>query len=257
MLTVCTGWSKLGWLEYGQRFAETFDKFWDPEVRLLVYGEEPRALPNGSGRQINFFPLSRIPALQAFIYEHGRAKPAIGRQQLPGHVWKERAVTAGYNWRYDAVKFSRQAFIPLDALLQCHEGDHLCWLDGDVVTTKPVRARDVVTLLPAFKDVAFLGRGLKHPEIGFQLYRVGGFALAMLKEFRRLYQSGDVFHLKEWHSAYAWAEALHRTVPTARQHDLTPGGSGHVWHQSPLALWSDHLKGERKAKGRSPEARWI
>lgn len=257
MLTVCTGWNAKGWIQYGQRFAETFDRFWDPDVRLLVYGEEPRELLGGlpgSGRKWAFFPLTKIPDLVRFLAQHD--DPVYcGRDRVPSQqVWKPRAIAAGYNWRYDAAKFSRQGFIPLDALLQCVAGDHLVWLDGDVVTHRHVGAREIEALLPADKHIAYLGRGAKHPEIGFQLYRAGPVALAFLQEFARIYTSGDLFRLREWHSAFAWHEALKR-IGTHYAHDLTPGGSGHVWHESALRQWTDHLKGDRKKSGRSPERR--
>lgn len=253
MLTVCTGWSAKGWSEYGQRFAQTFDQFWHQRVRLIVYGEEPRQLPGMDGtRDVQFLPLKSIAGFQSFYDEYSPLPAFNGRKKLNEHHWKERAVAAGYNWRYDAVKFSRQGFIPLAAFLQCQPGDYLAWLDGDVVTHAPVLPEYITSLLPADKHIAYLGRGPKHPEIGFQLYRVGPVALAFLREFERIYRSDEVFSLKEWHSAYVWAHAL-ESVGRHYAHDLTPGGSGHVWHESPLRRWTDHLKGERKHKGRSPE----
>lgn len=252
-LTVMTGWSPSGWKEYGQRFAETFDRFWDADVRLVVCGEDPRELPNSSHRAWEFHPLTNIPGLVEFIEGHQHLN-FHGRLKLPQHHWKERARAIGYNWRYDAVKFCRQAFIPEYVASMCRAGDHLAWLDGDVVTHARVSASDITDLLPADKSIAYLGRGAKHPEIGFQLYRVGTASRVMLAEFRRLYSSGEIFDLREWHSAYAWAEALKRTGGGLAE-DLTPGGSGHVWHQSPLRGFTDHLKGDRKKSGRSPERR--
>lgn len=253
MLTVCTGWSPRGWTEYGERFAETFDKFWDPDVRLIVYGEEPRPLPGKSGRQWEFRPLP--PGCQAFLDRH--PEPVYhGRERFPDHPWKERAIANAYNWRFDVCKFSRQGFIPLDALRSCQPGDHLVWLDGDVVTHRQVDARNITGLLRPDKSIAYFGRWPKHPEIGFQLYRVEPPAIAFLMMFEQLYVRDTVLLLKEWHSAYAWAEAMRMVDPDHRHaQDLTPGGSGHVWHQSPLRQWTDHLKGDRKKSGRSPERR--
>lgn len=249
-----TGWSPSGWKEYGQRFAETFDRYWDADVRLIVCGEEPLDLPNTSHRVWEFHPLSNIRGLEQFIAQHGQSKVARGRKRDPLHLWKERAIKVGYNFRYDAVKFCRQAFIPEYVMGLCRAGDFLCWLDGDVITHARVDRADITDLMPDGKQIAYLGRGAKHPEIGFQLYRVGTAAAVMVQEFRRIYSSGEIFDLKEWHSAYAWAEALKRTGAGLAA-DLTPGGSGHVWHQSPLRTFTDHLKGDRKKAGRSPERR--
>jgi hypothetical protein len=77
--------------------------------------------------------------------------------------------------------------------------------------------------------------------------------MPMLKEFFDLYASDRIFHAKEWHSAYAFD--LARTSTGVEGHDLTPGGSGHVWFQCEIGRYTDHLKGARKARGRSAERR--
>lgn len=251
MLTICTGWSPAGYREYGKRFVDTFARYWPADVNLLVFGEEPVELPAG-----RFISLETIPDCGAFIEKHGPRAIANGRERIP--EWKPREVAAGYSYRFDAVKFCRQGFIPEAALqyLPRTKGDQfLAWLDADVYTHSPVPRGFIEGLLPDGFDVAYLGRGEKHPEIGFQLYRIGptSSAVELLVDFAALYRSDAVFKLREWHSAYAWNVA--RTRSGVPSYDLTPGGRGHVWHQSPLRLYTDHLKGERKKNGRSPERR--
>lgn len=266
-LTVITGWSPAGWLEYGHRFLRTFQAHWPLDVRLVIYGEpEVETLQadhiKSGGHDVRFIGLDRIPGCTEFLWRHRDSQAARGRLRMPHHQWKERAVAAGYNWRYDAWKFCRQGFIPWHAS-QTLETQWLLWLDGDVVTHRTIESASVITgLMPPRATVAYLGREPKHPDIAFQLYRlnIGGHPLAqsprtMLAEFARLYWSDDVFKLKEWHSAYVWKEAAARTQMRDSLHNLTPGGSGHVWHQSPLAQWGDHLKGDRKSRDRSPESR--
>lgn len=256
-ITVCTGWSPAGWLEYGRRFAETFARFWPREVELVVYGEEPVELPRGE-----FRPLDSIEGCIEFLRRHDNpiARGLTPSPDAAGR-WKASALAAGYNFRYDAWKFCRQGFIPYDAACQLSVLDDpqlLLWLDGDVVTHAPIPMAFLGSLLPAGRELAYLGRGEKHSEIGFQLYRVDARDRAdrvgqMLSIFRDLYATDEVFRLREWHSAYVFDEARRRSGVIG--HDLTPGGSGHVWHQSPLRLYTDHLKGKRKQKGRSDERR--
>jgi hypothetical protein len=242
MLTVISGASPKGMAEYGRTFLDTFAKHWPADVRLLFYTEEPMAMPRGENRLI-----WDIPGCRDFIERHRDNRAANGREPVPG--WKERDRKAGYSFRFDAWKFCRQGFIPYAAAQEVGEG-LLCWLDGDVVTHRDVPAGFVEGLLPRGASVAYLGRGQKHSEIGFQLYRLPD-ALPMLKHFRDIYSSDAVFELPEWHSAHVFDTARRESGITA--HDLTPGGSGHVWHQSPLRHYTDHLKGDRKAAGCSPE----
>lgn len=244
-LTICTGWSPSGWHEYGEDFVRTFRQYAAPDVKLVAYVEESQQLERVEVRQVR-----AIPGCGEFLERHEADAAARGRAPAPS--WKERDQRAGYNWRFDAVKFCRQAFIPDDAAARC-ETDHLAWFDGDVRFLAPFDAATVTKLLPVGCAVAYLGRGAKHSEIGFQLYRVPD-AAPLLRAFRFLYSTDQVFQLKEWHSAFAWDHAR-RLAAGLVGHDLTPGGHGHVWHQSPLRFFSDHLKGDRKAKGRSPEAR--
>lgn len=244
LLTICTGWSPTGWHEYGEDFLRTFRQFSSSDIQLLVYAEEDTPLPGAIVHQVR-----NIHGCGQFLERHEGSDAARGREPKPW--WKERAIRAGYNWRFDAVKFSRQAFIPEDAAFHCGTS-FLAWFDGDVRFTAPFSAREIISLLPHGQDVAYLGRPPKHSEIGFQLYRLPQ-ALPLLRMFRQLYSTDEVFKLKEWHSAYAWDWARERSNVAA--HNLTPNGTGHVWHASPLRRFSDHLKGDRKRMGASPERR--
>lgn len=288
-LTVMTGWSPTGWFEYGRQFLDSFMRYWPRSVNLVVYGEpdvsglmlqhlikkSPFSGTISGGRSVKYVDLAAIDGCVEFLAQYDNPI-ARGRERLPQHHWKERAVAAGYNWRFDAWKFCRQGFIPWHAAHHC-ETDFLCWLDGDVVTHAHLHSEALITdLLPAGKSIAYLGREPKHPDIAFQLYdlRPGTAEFThkdfvddkavldwlppvwkVLAHFARLYRSGDVFELKEWHSAYVWQEAVRIAGAQQVLHNLTPGGSGHVWHQSPLRQWGDHLKGDRKSRGRSQERR--
>jgi hypothetical protein len=241
-LTVVTGWSPAGFAEYGHRFAAGFARYWPPDVDLVVYGEEPVALERGEFRR-----LDSIPGCSDFLFRHRDRDMARGRSPAPH--WKPKAHALGYNWRHDAWKFCRQEFIPAAAARACHT-EFLAWFDGDVVFFDWPPASHVITqLLPPDRSVAYLGRHPKWSEIGFQLYRLPA-AMPMLEEFSRLYSSDEVFALKESHSAFVFDTALARFPGMGW--DLTPGGRGHVWLDSPLAHFSEHMKGSRKS-GFSPE----
>lgn len=251
--TVITGWSPAGYEQYGRRFLQGFNRHWPREVDLVVYGESSCAMPRG-----HFVELKHVPDMCEFLRRHDSPEkhgtvPAKGYERR----WKPKHYASSYNFRFDACKFSRQGYIPEHAA--SHELDVeinpqlLCWLDGDVATHADVPPNFLESLLPMPMDVAYLGRGEKHSEIGFQLYRIypGSTALPLLAAFQQHYVCGTVFDLPEWHSAYVWDEA--RRASGARCLNLTPGGHGHVWLQSPLARYTDHLKGKRKGLSASPE----
>jgi hypothetical protein len=245
-LTVCTGWSPQGYTEYGQRFAETFARFWPKEVELVVYGEELCPLPHGTFRL-----LSEIGGCMEFLNKYRNDPAANGR--VPAGCWKPRERELGYSFRTDAWKFSRQGFIPYDAAERATT-QFLCWLDADVVTHKPVPPGAIERLMPNGKSIAYLGREPKWPDIAFQLYRLRTAdkrAEHFLSTFRYMYVSGAVFNHPQTHSAYIWQHCARYF--RSEIGNLTPRGEGHVWFQSPLAQWTDHLKGQRKHTGVSRE----
>lgn len=248
MLTVVTGWSPKGFEEYGRRFADTFAKYWPSEVELVVYGEKACYLPRGSFRL-----LSEIEGCQQFIDRHSLDRYANGRS--PVSCWKPRERELGYSFRTDAVKFSRQGFIPHDAAEHCATR-YMMWLDGDVVTHAGVDLDELLDAVAprAGKAISYLGREPKWPDIAFQLYDLGptySRPRSFLRAFRDAYASDQVLTLPQTHSAYVW----HHLAGEYRDilHNVTPAGAGHVWMQSPLAKWTDHLKGDRKKAGRSVE----
>lgn len=242
MLTVCTGWSPSGWTEYAWRFLESFNRHWS-NARFVTYTEVPYHVPCGENRLI-----WEIPGCREFIERHQNNPRARGRAVKSD--WKRSAIELGYNWKFDAWKWCRQGFIPLAAAERAGRG-LLCWLDADVVTLKDMSGEFIESLLPEGKDLAYLGRGQNyHSEIGFQLYRLPE-ALPMLRRFRDYYATDEVFKLKEWHSAYVFDRAREETGIKA--HNLTPDGTGHVWWQSPLCEYMDHLKGNRKVRGKSDQ----
>lgn len=246
-VTICTGFSEKGRKEYGETFERTFFKHWPGSVALQAYVEleHPPALFERS--------LWACPGQREFLDRHAENLPAQGRQFVPGMNWKEADQRRGYSFRYDAVKFSRQCFIPQTAAAGLPDDDILVWLDGDVVTHADVPEGFVEGLLGE-SDGAFLGRQRKHSEIGFWAVRLHDGTREFLADLASRFSSDAVFNLKEWHSAFVW-DTCRREASFLNLTDLTPGGHDHVWHQSPLAAYTDHLKGGRKALGRSPERR--
>ncbi len=246
-LTVITGWSPRGWEVYGRKFLDSFCWHWDADTHLVIYVEERMELPAcARGRPIEQRLVKDIPGA-SWALQHFDTPMCRGRVVTPG--WKERAVAAGYNWRWDAWKFCRQGLIPLHAA-QHGDAGLLLWLDGDVEMTSRVPLGFAEKLLPPGFDFAYLGREPKHSEIGFQLYRVPE-AMPLLQKFSDLYSTGAITAEKEWHSAYAFDLARKRS-PEVRGYNMTPGGSGDVWTTTILQRYMRHLKGDKKYTGTKP-----
>lgn len=249
---VTTGWNSPGYNLYGKNFAEGFASYWPANYDMVAYVEESVTLPRGRCRS-----LWDCPGVGQFIARHKDNPEACGRKQ--NHLWGRRAIGKPYNFRFDAVKFCRQLFIPSDASARVATSadDIIVWLDGDVVTFKTVPEAFIERTL-GNADLCFLGRPKSHSEIGFWACRNNDRGREFMDTLAKTYDSDAVFQLKEWHSAWVFDHV--RKEMEARKRDplqalnLTPNGSDHVWFQSPLREFSDHLKGDtRKRKGVSPE----
>jgi hypothetical protein len=242
LLTIVTGWGESCYDAYAHRFIESFGRFWPADTRLLAYIETEKVEAAARAEQYNLFLCDDAPG---FLKRHKNNPEHNGRSPVAG--WREKDRVNGYSFRWDACKFAKQAYFPDHAAkIMCHT-KYLAWFDADVVFTKPVNPAGIVALLPNDKHVAYLGRPGTHSEIGFQLYRLPE-ALPLLAEFKRLYDSDDVFKLREWHSAFVWDRA--REISGVPCHNLTPNGAGNVWAMQPLlSSFSEHRKGKRKYRG--------
>lgn len=243
MITVCTGFSPAGFDEYGKRFLARFHAFWPADVGLRYYTEEPVEAPRGTCAS-----LWDCDGARDFIARH-RDNPER-RGTKPHAKWKPRYIGRPYNYRFDAVKFFRQCMIPANAAQGLADGDILVWLDADVMTLARIPEPFVAQLLGGH-ELVYLGRAGTHSEIGFWAVRLNPRTRAFLNEFAAIWRCDRVFELDEWHSAFVFDHC--RRLAQLDERNLTPNGRGHVWIGSPLAPLMDHLKGRRKALGRSPE----
>jgi len=246
MTSVVTSFSRNGLHEYGNVFIETFDAFWPAEVGLVLYVEHDMPVPASvCGRRIEVRQLDQVVSFQLFMKRYGSDPLYQGRVETP--VWKSKDRVDGYSFRTDAAKFCRKVFAVQHAANQDHQQGVMAWIDADVRCLKPVPKMFLEALIGP-TDCAFLGRERAHSECGFLIFRLPQ-ALPVIKAWAWSYASGMFAKEREWHDSYLFDLAC--TGVVAR--NLTPGGKGHVWCDSPLALYMDHMKGLRKKLGYSPE----
>lgn len=252
MTTVVTGWTGRGYDALGEQFGRTFEEYWPSSVPLWCYGDDSPLHTMFTGHhEIHLRPLWECAGLADFIARHKDNPEAHGRGS-PRPGWREKDRRIGYSWRFDAAKFALQLFVPEAAAKHLPDGEILVWFDADVLTHRDVPEGFIEGLI-GDNDICYLGREPKHSEIGFWAVRLSPLTRAFLSKMPSLYRSDMVFQLREWHSAFVFDAA--RAMIPMKERNLTPGGSGHVWHRSPLGRYLDHLKGDRKALGRSPERR--
>jgi len=222
------------WDQYGKEFCSRFNKFWPEDVELHLVTDW-----HYSDRATNH-DLDRIPEYRNFMTRYGAHDWARGLGCTDRKASPDKRF-----WKMDAVKWAPQGLTPVVALEGMEDGDVFAWFDADVMTMNPVPKHWLNVLLGG-KDVACIQRGKQHPDIGFWAIRVGTETRQMIWTFADIYESGDFSDLKEWHSAYVFAEALAR-FPKLTINNLNPTMMrGHPWPHTPLAEYTVHKKGKLK-----------
>ncbi len=250
---IVTGFSADGFKQYGKRLTDGLLQF-NSDFEVLVYGTdyiENQELYRPLLKHPNLYVLDQndISQLEAFTGFHKYDPMWCGK--LSFVKWNDKERKAGYSYRFDAVKFCRMVFTMWDAAKRIEEG-YMVWLDGDNVVRKQIPS-DLCEKSLNECDYAYLGREPKHTETGYLVFKLPE-ALPILTAWAEYYSCGTFSEQKEWHSAFLFDRAREQ-FPEIKGHNLTPGGRGHVIHKCWVGQYFDHCKGNRKNKGKSPEAK--
>ena len=225
--TITTYNNKL-YKEYAYRFKETYN--WP--FPLKIYNEDECMMKT-------------IPELKEFVERNK------DRQPYSDYKVKGKAFLT------DGVRFSYKVYAYCHAIINCNVDGLIC-IDADSVFHKKIDEEWIIKHI--HRDdcmMAYLGRGNHYSECGFLYFNlkhpdIKSYANRMLS----LYNTDGIYNLKEQHDSYVWdyvrKEFENRGV---RNHNIGDGKNGHVQARSILGPVYDHTKGNRKLKGRSPEAR--
>ena len=245
-ITVITTFSDNGWKEYGKRFVDTFVQHWPIDIKLKIYCDTlPHEYPNSVN--IEWVFLNKVcPDLVAFKERH-KDNPHANGLRPDG---KKKS----YLW--DAVKFAHKSYCVSHAALNSTT-DLIIWLDADVVTHSAVPFEFIESLLPQNHYCAYLGREKIYPECGFVVYdTTSKYNNIFMQDWQDLYNTDSLFEEVEYHDSYLFWQLVKKhsangmqTTNLSRGHPHRPGV--HVFINSPLGEYMDHLKGKRKKDGRS------
>lgn len=253
---VVTGFSMRGLDEYGYRF---LDSYVSPFPLVAYLGDAGDEGKNMLGLRVGGVASSdyaqirmqeNIPGYSEFQARWGGKPVACGTD--PKHIGGKNA---HYNYRFDIVKFSKMIYVMADAAIRISDagGGLMMWLDGDSVLRRPMPDDMFDRFLPPGYGYSYLGRRGTHTETGFLIFRLPE-ALPILVSWVEYLNCDTWQNEEEWHSAYLFDRAREQH-PKIRGYDLTPGKRGHVIHQCAVGHYIDHLKGNRKTMGKSPEAK--
>jgi len=248
-ITVITTMSQSGYGQYGKRMIETFDKYWPANIKLKVYYEWMPIQTKFSDR-VEWVDLNQsCPHLVEFKQRHKSNPHANGLK--PGADPESKR---SYLW--DAVKFAHKSYCVSHAALNA-TSDLIVWLDADVVTHSAVPEGFIESLLPQDNYCSYLGRQKIYPECGFVIYDTrSAYNQSFMEDWQDMYRTDSLFEEIEYHDSYLfwvlqkkYTERGMKSFNISEGHPHRPGV--HVFINSPLGAYMDHLKGKRKKDGHS------
>lgn len=259
-IAVVTTFHEKGLKEYGQRMIDTFCENWPQEVILHIYPEKcnPRI---SNHNHVTLTDLDSVEELTKFKERWKNVPKANGDVSQDPIRSKRRDAGKGFKW--DAVRFAHKVY----SIFHCAketDADILIWMDADTVCHSPITMKDLERMIPADKDLCFLGRKGKFSECGLYAMNLRSEAIQdFLKRFQWMYDDAEngIFKQDEWHDSFIFDVVRKHTVLNEldwaeKLHDLRPrpgmsNGEGHPLINSDWGAWLDHLKGDRKHRGKS------
>ena len=241
--------SQSGYGQYGKRMIETFDKHWPQSIKLQVYYEWMPTNKAFSDR-VEWIDINNAcPKLGEFKQRHKANPHANGIK--PGSDPNGK-----YSYLWDAVKFAHKSYCVSHAALNANS-DLVVWLDADVVTHSAIPEGFIESLLPQDHYCAYLGRQKIYPECGFVIYNTRSvYNQQFMEDWQDMYRTDSLFNEIEYHDSYLfwilqkkYAQRGMQSFNISEGHPHIPGG--HVFINSPLGAYMDHLKGTRKIAGSS------
>jgi len=222
-MIVVTTFPDNAWEVYAKRFLETYTEFWQYPLHAFV-----DKVPDFSHPLVTFHTDFSAHPDVAWFRKTAPRDELDYRKDAQRWVFKVIAQCEG-------IKFDKQ----------------MIWLDADVVTfAKP----DHEWLERTCREhpITYLGRKGGHSETGFIMYNASYPAVVdFFTNFREEYTKKKLYGYNHWTDCHVF-DRLRQGIECL---NLSPYGRSvnHVWPSTKLGDWMDHLKGNRKFIGESPE----
>jgi len=157
---VITTFGKTGKQIYGNKFIETFLKFWPQDIKLTIYSEDWS--PDIHDPRIEYIDIdSAIPEVNSFRdFCISEMQPYINQK-----------ANKRINWYNKAIRWSFKSFV-MHRELSRKECRYIIWLDGDVSTIGPIEPGIATKLLKgnAIASQVEYVKGQKHIESGIVVF---------------------------------------------------------------------------------------
>jgi hypothetical protein len=250
-IAVVTTFHEAGLKTYAQRMIDTFCQNWPQEITLHIYPEKCNPIVRDHSR-VTLTDLDSVQDLTNFKTKWKNVPKANGDVSSDPVRSKRRDSSKGFKW--DAVRFAHKVY----SIFHCAkntDADILVWMDADTICHSPISVSQLTQLIPADKDICFLGRRGKFSECGLYSMNLRSEAVQLfLKRFQWLYDDAEngIFQQDEWHDSFIFDIARkHSALNELDWSSHLIKGEGHPLINSEWGAYLDHLKGDRKTLGKS------
>lgn len=250
-LSVITTFNQAGYNKYAQKMIQTFLASWPSEVTLYAYAEDCTVIESAPNLVVVDLHQAS-PALVAFKSKWRDVPKANG--DISGDITRSIRSDSKKNFKWDAIRFAHKVYAIFDCAKKCNS-DILMWMDADTICHSAISMEKLTTLIPADKELCFLGREGKYTECGLYAMNLRSPMISrFLESFQRMYDFAEqgIFTLEEWHDSFVFDE-VRRSLALVEL-NWSKGiirGEGHPLINSEWGAYLDHLKGDRKSLGRS------
>ncbi len=243
---VVTTFHEAGYQEYGKKCLNTFLEKWPADVELIVYAEDVDVKETAPNLTV-LDHTAVLPKLIEFRNRYGSHPFANGFSPLGD---------GKFDFLWDTIRFTNKVFAVTDAIRRTKGvADQLIWLDADTITHSPVSSSFLDKLAPRETQLATYLNRKNYPECGWVGYNLNHeFIDEFARRFDEIYLSGEFLEIQESHDSYIFWKIVQDMEREGLATFYLIGDSttvGHVFINSELGAYLDHLKGPRKTLGQS------
>lgn len=245
--TVVTTFNADGYNVYGSKMIDTFLSTWPNDVKLIVYAEN--CTVTQSANNLTVLDLESVSKPLVKFKNTWKNVPKANGYPYPG------AEKKAFKWQ--AVRFAHKVYAIFHAAQTC-DSEWLIWMDADMVCHSPMSLMKLQDFFPDSIELCYAGRTNKFTECGlYGMHLTSDTVQQFLQEFQRMYDDAEqgIFTLEEWHDSFVF-DAVRKRFKLVSL-NWSAGiirGEGHPIINSEWGAYIDHLKGNRKSKGRSGPA---
>ena len=263
MIDLVTTFNENIFNEYSKNLVNSFIEKSDDSLRLNIFYEgdfEEIKQKYNHNNKIRFYKFNSND-WNVFYNKFGHLAEANGFKLNKNSEKNGFDIDASYKW--NAVKFSFKVFsIYLASKLDQISGK-IAWIDADTICIQEISKNNIEKFLPKNDELmTYLGRdsfpaSYPHSETGFI-----GFNLlheqfsSFIKTAISFYTTGEIFALKRYHDCVVYDTTRTIFEMAGNKFRNLSGkftSDDHPFVKCELGNYFDHLKGQRKTLGFSPE----